>query len=129
MQRFANVISVAHQVADREPRMTSSPDTRLARMLCSRLCHDLGGAVGSLTGSLDLVEPGEDELLGIAKETGVALRLRLRLFAAAWGGPTADCDAAGMTAMLAGSPASPRVGFSMAWRRGRCCRAPSCRWR
>jgi histidine phosphotransferase ChpT len=93
--------------------MTQSPDTRLARTLCARLCHDLGGAVGSLTGALDLVEPGEDELLTIAQETGVALRQRLRLYAAAWGGPTTEHDAAGLAAMLGGSPASPRVSFDL----------------
>lgn len=93
--------------------MTSTPDTRLARMLCARLCHDLGGAVGSLAGTLDLVAPGEDELLGIAQDTAVALRQRLRLFAAAWGGPGTDLDAAALAAMLAGSPASPRVRFDL----------------
>lgn len=93
--------------------MTPIPDTRLARMLSARLCHDLGGAVGSLAGTLDLVAPGEDELLGIAQETAVALRQRLRLFAAAWGGPGTDLDAAALAAMLAGSPASPRVRFDL----------------
>ena len=93
--------------------MTQSLDTRLARTLCARLCHDLGGAVGSLTGTLDLVEPGEEELLTIAQETGVVLRQRLRLYAAAWGGPTTAHDAAGLAAMLGGSPASPRVRFDL----------------
>ncbi|MDN3567079.1 histidine phosphotransferase family protein [Paeniroseomonas aquatica] len=93
--------------------MSFSPDTRLARILCARLCHDLGGAVGGLTGTLDLVRSADDEMMVMARETGVALRQRLRLCAAAWGGPTAEHDAAELADMLLGSPASPRVRFDL----------------
>lgn len=93
--------------------MTPSLDTRLARTLCARLCHDLGGAVGGLCGTLDLLPAAEEEMMALARETGVALRQRLRLYAAAWGGPTADHDAPGLAAMLLGAPASPRVRFDL----------------
>ena len=52
-------------------------------------------------------------MLALARETGVTLRQRLRLYAAAWGGPAADHDAAGLAAMLLGCPASPRVRFDL----------------
>lgn len=99
--------------------MTPSPntrflDTRLAGTLCARLCHDLGGTVGGLCGTLDLAQGGDEEMLALARETGVALRQRLRLYAAAWGGPTADHDAPSLAAMLLGAPASPRVRFDLA---------------
>lgn len=88
-------------------------DIRMARAMAARLCHDLSGAVGGLTGTLDLMEEGgEAELLALARETGVALRQRLRLFTAAWGGPTAEQDAAELVALLEGAPAFPRVRFA-----------------
>ncbi|MDB5375478.1 MAG: hypothetical protein JWP04_4120, partial [Belnapia sp.] len=93
--------------------MTSSLDTRLASILCARLCHDLGGVIGGLTGTLDLVQSTDDEMMALARETAVALRQRLRLYAAAWGGPTAEYDAAALAGMLLGSPASPRVQFAL----------------
>ena len=93
--------------------MTSSLDTSLAHTLCARLCHDLGGAVGGLTGTLDLLQSADAEMLALARETGVALRQRLRLFAAAWGGPAAEHDAAGLATLLLGAPASPRVQFDL----------------
>lgn len=93
--------------------MTFSLDTRLARILCARLCHDLGGAVGGLTGTLDLVQSIDDEMMSLARETGVGLRQRLRLYAAAWGGPTTDQDAESLAGLLLGSPASPRVRFDL----------------
>lgn len=93
--------------------MTPSLDTRLARILSARLCHDLGGIIGGLTGTLDLVQSTDDEMMAMARETAVALRQRLRLYAAAWGGPTADYDAATLAGMLLGSPASPRVRFAL----------------
>ena len=94
--------------------MTPSLDTRLARTLAARLCHDLGGTVGGLCGTLDLAQAGDEEMMALARETGVALRQRLRLYAAAWGGPAADHDAPSLAAMLLGCPASPRVRFDLA---------------
>jgi len=91
-----------------------SLDTRLAQMLCARLCHDLGGAIGTLAGTLDLAETGDSELLDLSRETATALRQRLRLFSIAWGGPTHDMGAAELAGLLEGAPAAPRVRFALA---------------
>jgi histidine phosphotransferase ChpT len=88
-------------------------DAQLARLLAARLCHDLGGAVGTLGGTLDLVRDGEGEMLALAQETAGALRQRLRLYAAAWGEATPDADAAALARLLEGSPAAPRVRFQL----------------
>ncbi|MBL6454788.1 hypothetical protein JMJ55_05595 [Belnapia sp. T6] len=93
--------------------MPAHPETSLARLLCARLCHDLGGAIGSMTGALDLARPGEDELLALAQETGAALRQRLRLYAAAWGGAGAELPAEELAGLLAATPAAPRVRFDL----------------
>lgn len=94
--------------------MTPPPDTSLARTLCARLCHDLSGAIGSLAGALDLLPEGGEELLDVAQESAAALRQRLRLFSAAWGGPTEAMQPAAMAELLAGAPAAPRVRFDLA---------------
>jgi len=88
-----------------------SLDSRLARTLCARLCHDLGGAIGTLVGTLDLAGEHGAEMIALSRETATILRQRLRLYAAAWGGPTTEFDAAGLAALLEGAPAWPRVRF------------------
>lgn len=88
-------------------------DARLARTLCARLCHDLGGAVSTLAGTLDLAGEHGAEMLALSQETATVLRQRLRLYAAAWGGPGAEADAAGLAGLLEGAPAWPRVRFAL----------------
>lgn len=86
--------------------------TSLARLLAARLCHDLGGAVSTLAGTLDLADPGDPSMLDIARESAQTLRARLRLYAAAWGISATELDGAGLEALLAAAPASPRVRFA-----------------
>jgi histidine phosphotransferase ChpT len=90
-----------------------SLDARLARLLAARLCHDLGGAIGSLSGTLDLVGQGDPEMLDLSRETADSLRYRLKLFAVCWGGPTSEFDGPAIGALLLGAPASPRVQFAV----------------
>jgi histidine phosphotransferase ChpT len=87
--------------------------TRLARQLAARLCHDLSGAVGSLSGTLDLARQGDPEMLELSRETATALVQRLRLYTVAWGGPTTEYGAEAIGALLLGAPASPRVRFEV----------------
>ncbi len=37
----------------------------LAQMVCTRLCHDLGGPAGALSGALDLLEGEGDDALDV----------------------------------------------------------------
>jgi histidine phosphotransferase ChpT len=60
--------------------MRNSDGLELAQALCARLCHDLGGAVGSLVTVMDLGPAGGDEAGDIARESAEILRRRLRLF-------------------------------------------------
>jgi histidine phosphotransferase ChpT len=92
------------------------PDAQLARLLAARLCHDLGGAVGALSGTLSLVaDPaGDAEMLELSRATAATLHQRLLLCAAAWGGAGGDQGAAALAAMLAAAPAAPRVTFDLA---------------
>lgn len=62
----------------------------LAQTLVTRLCHDLAGMVGTLSGALEMIseDPSTaEEALPIANEAATALNRRLRVLRAAWGGP------------------------------------------
>ncbi len=85
----------------------------LGQLVAARLCHDLGGVAGTLGGTLDLLEGGDPAMLELLRETAQVLRLRLRLYAASWGGAAAEMDAAALAELLQGSPAVPRVGFAL----------------
>lgn len=96
-----------------DPKLAQTP--MLARNLCARLCHDLGGAVGTLGGTLDLVEPGtaDAEMLGLARDTAAELRQRLLLYAAAWGGAAEPADGPRLGLLLRAAPAAARVAFRL----------------
>lgn len=78
------------------PGSPSSEALALARVLTARLCHDISGLAGTLTGAVDMlpVPPGPDgnfssEARVLAGEAARALRTRLRLLRAAWAGEAA----------------------------------------
>ncbi|WP_431272805.1 hypothetical protein [Dankookia sp. P2] len=85
----------------------------LARTLAARLCHDLGGAVGTLAGTLDLAGEADAGMLGLAQETATVLRRRLRLFAVAWGGRRRMPTPPALRRSWRPSPAAPRVTFRL----------------
>ncbi|WP_149539066.1 histidine phosphotransferase family protein [Siccirubricoccus phaeus] len=91
-----------------------SAASRLSRLVAARLCHDLGGVVGSLSGTLDMLSQGDAELLALSRESATALRLRLRLYGAAWGMGSGTLDAPAIGELLLGAPAFPRVQFALA---------------
>ncbi len=86
-------------------------DPRLTQLLCARLCHDLGGAVGTIAGMLDLLENSNDEALDVARDAAVDLRRRLKLYSAAWGQSAQDMRAPEIAELLAGAPVAARVRF------------------
>jgi histidine phosphotransferase ChpT len=74
-----------------EPSVPTDLSLRLAELMCARLCHDLSGPLGTVGGALELAgeaEPGAEtrEAMAAAREGAEAMRLRLRLLRAAWGG-------------------------------------------
>lgn len=61
---------------------------RLVELICARLCHDLGGLIGTVGNALDMVaeDAGRDnEVLAFASSAANALTQRLRLMRTAWG--------------------------------------------
>lgn len=81
----------------------------LSQDLCARICHDLGGPLGALSGALDLAEAAPDEALSVAREGAEAMRRRLRLWRAAAGAGTGALDREGLAELLDGTLASGRV--------------------
>lgn len=77
----------------------------IAECLCARLCHDMAGALGALTGSLALALENDtlsQEAIRLASLTGQALEARLKLLRAAWAGEGAPLDRARLAELAQG---------------------------
>lgn len=87
-----------------------STDPRLAELLASRICHDLGSPVASVTALLpQAADPAAHEILS---ETTVELGARLKLFSAAFGFSD-ELSWAELGPLLLGAPMAHRVKFEM----------------
>ncbi|HEV7268477.1 MAG TPA: histidine phosphotransferase family protein [Falsiroseomonas sp.] len=63
----------------------------LAQAVCTRLCHDLGGAIGALAGALDLMDGPGDDAMDVARDASRIMDRRIRFYRAAVGGGCGDC--------------------------------------
>jgi len=81
----------------------------LAQDLCARICHELGGPLGALSGALELVGEAPEEAMAVARESDEALRRRLGLWRAAAGAGTGPMGRAGLAALLEGALSHGRV--------------------
>jgi len=81
----------------------------LAQDLCARICHDLGGPLGALSGALELAEAEPEEALSVARDGAEAMRSRLRLWRAAAGGGAGPLDRQDIAELLTGTLANGRV--------------------
>ncbi|WP_458096037.1 histidine phosphotransferase family protein [Roseomonas sp. WA12] len=81
----------------------------LAQDVCARICHDLGGPLGALSGALDLAEAAPDEALSVARDGAEAMRRRLRLWRAAAGAGIGPLGRDGLAELLDGSLSNGRV--------------------
>jgi histidine phosphotransferase ChpT len=95
-------------------------DLRLAQLISARLCHELGGPVGTVEGSLGFLgaglgAAGEAEALSVAREGAEALRRRLRLYRAAWGAGVADMGVPEMLDLVDGVVAGGRARVEVAF--------------
>jgi histidine phosphotransferase ChpT len=83
---------------------------RLVELICARLCHDLGGLIGTVGNAIDLVAEDagrDDEVLAFASSAAKMLSQRLRLLRAAWS-PEADPVALPALIRLAAPPLTAR---------------------
>lgn len=89
----------------------------IAETLGMRLCHDLSGLVGTLTGMVEMLAeeaagPPNDLLL-MADEAARGLSARLRLLRAAWAGECGSLDRDAITALLPGLHLPHRAGVDV----------------
>ena len=82
-----------------------------ATALAARLCHDLAGTTGALTGMLDMAMEGtEPEALPLALVCARELSGKLRLLRAAWAD---DGDVPELSSVLAGLPGAERLRVAL----------------
>jgi histidine phosphotransferase ChpT len=87
---------------------------RLVELVCARLCHDLGGLIGTVGNAIDMVAEDADradEVLAFASSAAKALTQRLRLMRAAWGPETEPLALSALLALATPVLASRRIGF------------------
>ncbi|MFC0387768.1 histidine phosphotransferase family protein [Muricoccus vinaceus] len=85
----------------------------IAQDLCARICHDVGGPLGALSGALDLAEVEPVEALSVARDGAAAMRLRLRLWRAVAGAGAGPLGRSGLAELLDGSLSSGRVSADL----------------
>lgn len=86
---------------------------RLAELICARVCHDVGGLVGTLAGMLELAqEEGGGEAVVVGCEAADVLVRRLRLLRAALGPISEPLDTSGIADLAAGLDERLRVDVS-----------------
>ena len=89
---------------------------RLAELLTARLCHDLGGLIGTVDGAIELLADGsapDDEVAAFATVASRALIQRLRLLRAAWGPEGDAMDLAALRDLAEGPLAGRRVRLGL----------------
>jgi histidine phosphotransferase ChpT len=95
--------------------MAQLADTiRLVELVCARLCHDLGGLIGTVGNALDMVTEdtaGGNEVLAFAATAAKALKQRLRLMRAAWAPETAPIALPALLDLATPPLAARRVGL------------------
>ena len=84
---------------------------RLSELVALRLCHDFGGLLGTLTGTLELCADaaGPSSELATATEAASELTARLQLLREAWAGDGSGLDLRGLQALARGLPGAHRV--------------------
>ncbi|HEX5325644.1 MAG TPA: histidine phosphotransferase family protein [Acetobacteraceae bacterium] len=85
---------------------------RLAQILVSRLCHDVGGLLGTVSGALDLELQGAKappDAVTAAAEAAAELTARLRLLREAWTDDATGLDLPGLQSLARGLPGAQRL--------------------
>jgi histidine phosphotransferase ChpT len=84
---------------------------RLVELVCTRLCHDLAGPIGTLLGVLEILreDAPDNEEAALAEEAAVDLAERLKLLRAAWGRNVDELDPTRLKHAAAGVAAKRKV--------------------
>jgi histidine phosphotransferase ChpT len=91
-----------------------SDTIRLVELVTARLCHDLGGLIGTVGNALEMVSEDaarDNEVLAFATSAASALTQRLRLMRAAWGLEVDAIDLPGLLGLVTRALAARRIGL------------------
>lgn len=86
----------------------------LAQAVCTRLCHDLGGPTGALSGALELLDGAADEASEVAHDAARIIDRRLRYWRVAVGGASGELDAQGLAQLVEGLTLGRRATVDLA---------------
>ena len=87
---------------------------RLVELVCARLCHDLGGLIGTIGNALEMVAEdtdGDNEVVAFAASAASALTQRLRLMRTAWGPETDPMALPALVELVTPALAARRIGL------------------
>jgi histidine phosphotransferase ChpT len=87
---------------------------RLVELICARLCHDLGGLIGTVANALEMMaeDTGRDnEVMAFASSAASALTQRLRLMRTAWGPEAAALELPELIKLVTPALAARRIGL------------------
>jgi histidine phosphotransferase ChpT len=97
--------------------MAQLADTiRLVELVCARLCHDLGGLIGTVGNALEMVAEDADrdnEVLAFASSAAKALTQRLRLLRTAWGPEADPIELPALRNLVTPALAARRIGLDI----------------
>jgi histidine phosphotransferase ChpT len=85
----------------------------LAQAVCTRLCHDLGGAVGALAGALEMIGDAPTDATELAHDAARIIERRLRFWRVAAGGPSDAMDAAALAELGEGLTLGRRASLDL----------------
>jgi histidine phosphotransferase ChpT len=95
--------------------MAQLTDTlNLVELVCARLCHDMGGLIGTIGTAMEMVmeeADQNDEIIAFAASASKSLMQRIRLARAAWGPDVDPMDLATLVDLVAPSLARQRAGL------------------
>jgi histidine phosphotransferase ChpT len=89
---------------------------RLVELTSARLCHDLGGLIGTVGNALEMMtedEGGDNEVHAFASSAAKALAQRLRLMRAAWGPESETMTITALRALIVPALGARRIGLDM----------------
>lgn len=85
----------------------------LAQAVCTRLCHDLGGPAGALSGALEMLDGGDDAV-EVAQDAARSIDRRLRFWRAAVGGTSGPLDVPALAQLAEGLTLGRRATVDLA---------------
>jgi histidine phosphotransferase ChpT len=85
----------------------------LAQAVCTRLCHDLGGPAGAMSGALEMLGMPGDDAAEVALDGARIIDRRLRFWRAVMGGAGTDLDTDALAQLGEGLTLSRRARLDL----------------